>query len=135
MTATQVIKRRLKAWFELKKEVNTSSRSKHLSSARHVSRLVDRHHHNGAHHGTDTHNNINHAEIPNSLVQTPTNASRMALEESESVNKVPKDVQLSDETAIAEQDSIGTSPMESIECICCKIPGDRKVLSQTILLR
>lgn len=132
MIAIEVIKRRMKAWFEMKKENNHAGRNR--SGSTKMIKPMEKSHHNGLIAAIDGPNHM-------AIEQTNSNhsfSSRMVTEEPEisgikgsaaKPNKMSEEVDVD----VVEGDTVLESPMSNTECICCKLTGDRKVTKKIII--
>jgi len=133
MIAVEVIKRRLKFWLDHRKDTANHNhyhiKTKQLSSTRHLGK--DRNHHNSMQIEDQHHISYRKASIHHEQA----NSSKMELEETEAQSNKAASIQnkMTEELPdITEQDLLLRSPMANIECVCCKTPGDRKVIASFI---
>jgi len=145
MIAIEIIKRRIKVWFDMKKEATHApvSKAKAASSTKqsrkysqnglysfHLDGAVSyrRPHANAATTATeqsDTNTRSIKMEVEDGLTTTVTEPEIHHKTENGVQNGV---IEESEKGEMPEPDILLQSPLASIECICCKTPGDRKVI-------
>jgi len=139
--AIEIIRRRLKFWLDHKKEtthhqhhyhhghghghghVHGHTKTKPLSSTRHLAKHSEKSQHHSAmqieEHASHRRGSIHHE---------PVNPSRMELEDTEAHKIAQNQNKMLEEFPdVTDQDLLMESPMANIECVCCKVTGDRKV--------
>ena len=143
MIATEIIKRRIKVWFDMKKEATqiNPSKAKAASSTKQGRKYSQNglysFHHDGAvsyrrphateNSETNTRSTKMEIEDSSTVVEQENQVQNDAVVETQDENE-DKVVEETEKGEMPEPDVLLQSPLSSIQCICCKTPGDRKVM-------